>query len=350
MPRQETYFTEVKGKLYVRIPYQDAAGKWRSKYKRVPNQIEGRKTVAALKTKLETTKRVPVDAEKITVAELLTRYPKPLPKWYSEPIVAWFGKKRLQAIDYAALSAFREHRLSVPHKTTGQPRAEASINREMEVLRRVLIYAHKQGWIARNPFSQGDSLLPKAAEGHRDRIPTDGEINRLLEHAVFPRSYLRPLIFAAMDTGLRRGKLLALTRAQIDLSRGLIDVGKRKLKTKKHPRFVGMTTRLIAEFEAWLSTRNSWESDEPLFAVGDFKRAWGTLCKLAKVTDLHFHDLRHRYATNTVLAGVPKELAMKQGGWSEESTFDRYFNVDAEIALGVARALDSQMTHKSSDK
>jgi integrase len=356
MKRKEPNLAEIDGQLYARVSYKDPrTGRWKSKTKRVKNRLEGRTVAAKLREQYARATAAQLDAETMTFGELLDNYPKPLPAWYSTPLRDWFGLQKLQAIDYAALNRFREHRLTVPTKTTRDKevkklRAVASINREMEVLRRVLIYAHKQGWIARNPFSQGDSLLPKAAEGHRDRIPNDDEINRLLEYAIGPRAYLRPLIFAAMDTGLRRGKLLALTLAQIDFDRGLIDVGKRKVRTKKHPRFVGMTARLMAELRDWLGTRESWEPDQLIFAIGDFKRAWGTLCRLAKVYDLHFHDLRHRYATNTVLAGVPKELAMKQGGWSEESTFDRYFNVDAQIARSVAEALDSQVPRVASQR
>jgi len=342
---KETYFTEIDGKLYVRLPYQDSSGKWRSKYKRVANPTEGRKMIAKLQSQLVSS--APVEAEKMTFAQLMERYPRPLAPWYKKLFLGSFGAVKLQKIDYAALVAFREKRAQVPHKATiskqsPQPRTVATLNREMEALRRLFVFAHKQGWIARNPFNVGDGLICKSLEEHRERIPTDDEINRLLEYAVEPRAHLRPLIIAALDTGLRKGKLLTLTRAQIDLEKGVIDLGRPKVRNKKHPRFVGITARLKRELQDWFSTHPDLQPAERIFRINDdFKRAWRTLCRLARVADLHFHDLRHWYATNAILAGLPKDLVMKQTGHTENATFDRYFNVDQEIARLVAKALDS---------
>lgn len=347
MPKREIYFTEVKGALYVRIPYQDATGKWKSKYKRVTSKAEGRKIAAELKTKLQQNGHAPVTAEKMTFAQLVERYPRPMPAWYKQLFLDSFGPRKLQSIDYAALLKFREQRAQVKHKATKEPRTVATLNREMETLRRLFVFAHKQGWIQRNPFNVGEGLITKAQEHHRDRIPTDDEINRLLEHAVEPRAHLRPLIIAALDTGLRKGKLLTLTKAQINLETNLLDLGRPKVKNKKHPRFVGITKRLRRELEDWLTAHPELKDDEPIFGItDDCKRSWRTLCKLAKVTGLHFHDLRHWYATNAIMAGLPKDLVMKQTGHTESATFDRYFNVDEEIARRVALALDEQATHK----
>lgn len=334
--------TTIDGQLYARVSYKDPrTGKWKSKTQRVKNAKEGRAVAAKLKEQYASITPAQLDAETMTFSDLLTQYPKSLPAWYVAPLRERFGSERLQAIDYAMLQAFRAARLSVPHKNTGQPRAETSINREMEVLRRLFGFAVKRGWLARNPFNQGDTLLPKSAETPRARIPTDDEINRLLEHATGPRAHLRPLIFAALDTGLRKGKLLGLTLAQIDLENRLLDLGKPVVRNKKHPQFVGLTNRLARELEAWLALYTPG-ADEPLFGIrSDFKRAWKTLCKLAQVTDLHFHDLRHWAATNAVLAGLPKDLVKKQIGHATDEMFDRYLNIDARIARQFAATLDA---------
>jgi integrase len=345
--RKEANLIEIDGKPYVRINYKDPrTGKWKSKYRRVQNARKVQEAAVDLRKKYGKPTPEQLDAEKMTFGDLLDAYPKPLAKWYVTLFRDWFGQMKLQAIDYAALQAFREHRLTVPHKTTlnkdvKKPRTVATINREMGALLRLFTFARKREWIPRNPFTQGDSLLPKAEETSRDRIPTAEEINRLLEHSTGPRRHLRVLIIAALDTGLRKGKLLTLKRPQIDLDNRLIDLGRPTVRNKKHPRFVGITERLAVELESWFDDYNP-PDNEPVFGIkDDCKKAWATLCRLARVNDLHFHDLRHWHATNAIMAGLPKDLVMKQTGHTENATFDRYFNVDAEIAKAFARALDA---------
>lgn len=347
MPRQERNLTTIDGQLYARIKYKDPrTGRWRTKTQRVKTAKEGREVAAKLREKYAKITPAQLDAETMTFGDALDRFPRPLEKWFAALFREAFGVKLLRDIDYTALAAFREERLKIKHRYTGQPRAIRSTNAEVGALLRVFTFAHKRGWIARNPFNDGDSLLGKAEENQRDRIPTDDEINRLIEHAVAPRAHLRPLIFAALDTGLRKGKLFTLTKAQIDLENKLLDLGKPATKGKKHPRFVGITERLAKELEAWFAVYEVPEG-EPIFGIkDDCKTSWATLCKLARVTDLHFHDLRHWYATNAILAGLPKDLVMKQTGHTQQRTFDRYFNVDEEIARRVALALDMHAGNK----
>jgi integrase len=74
--------------------------------------------------------------------------------------------------------------------------------------------------------------------------------------------------------------------------------------------------------------------------ITEIKRSYGTACRLAGVTDLHFHDWRHGFATDLLEAGVEERLAMRAAGHINPETHAIYTNVDERIAREIALRLD----------
>jgi integrase len=103
----------------------------------------------------------------------------------------------------------------------GRPLAAASINRIIELLRHMLNWAVSREYIASTPFRRGsETLIRKLPEDNRRRRRvSEQEEAQLLTAA---SEHLRPLIIAALDTGMRRGEMLSMRFGDIDWSRQLI--------------------------------------------------------------------------------------------------------------------------------
>lgn len=257
---------------------------------------------------------------------------------FLKPLVDHFGRARIRAITHAELEKYKAKRIETPTRR-GADRSIAGVNRELSLLRAILNYARRSGWLVRNPFEMGESIISHADENKRDRIITFDEEARLLEACTGPRAHLRALIITAIDTAMRRGEMLKLTWSDVDFDRELIRVRKTTTKTWE-ARTVGMTARvkdeLLLLFEA--------APPDPaglVFGLSGMKRSFATACRLAGIDDLHWHDLRHVGTSRMIASGMAPLEAMKITGHKQMTTFLRYLNVDAEAARRAARSLDA---------
>lgn len=335
-----------------RVPYSDSEGKKRFKEKRLPDNAtveDAINLIASIKQEVGANP-ARLDGAKMTFDVLLAQYKRAhkLPDWYETPL-RFFDGRKIATITYADCLRFKEVRQQVTRMIPDPenrkqklevPRKPATVHRELEILRGVLLFAVRHGWLDRNPMSAGRPLIEKAAEERRDRLPTPEEESRLLAVCVPPREHLRGLIIATRDTGLRRSALQALEWSMVDWEQRLLKVpiGNRY---KRRPRVIGLTHRLWFEFRALWESRDRPAAGAIFNAAKNFKRSFATACRLAGVTGLRFNDLRHGFATDLMEAGVNERLAMKIAGHSNSETHAIYTNVDERLALQVTDALNA---------
>lgn len=261
---------------------------------------------------------------------------------------AHFGAKLIKSIRPSDVENYKLKRLNT--KTRGdKERAISSVNRELALLRATLNFAIREGWLAHNVFSKC-SVISKADENKRERVLSFDEEKRLLEALEYKNKqekqtivHIKPLIIAAIDTGCRRGELFKLRWQDVDFDNGLIYIRATNTKTQT-ARVVGITERLHNElFKLWNDSAQQLELS--VFGYeseySNIYKAWKTACDKAKIYDLHFHDLRHTFATRIVEAGTPMALAMKLTGHSQLSTFQRYNNTTHDATRQVAKQLHS---------
>jgi integrase len=177
-------------------------------------------------------------------------------------------------------------------------------------------------------------------EEARTRRLQPGEEEKLLLAA----GGLRDLIIAALETGCRKGELLSLQWSQV---RGDLFLPAGKTKAKK-PRRVPISTVLAAV----LATRRNDPAGDPLppdaFVFGDelgrrrwsIKTAWRLTCQRAKVTELHFHDLRREAGSRWMDAGVPLSTIQKWLGHANISQTSTYLAASGGGDADAMRAFE----------
>lgn len=340
----------IKGKPFAHVCYRDARGKWKARCKRVDTVEEAIRVIAEIRRELGLRGPEAFAGERMSFSELLDEYSraKKIPEWYAEPLLESFGQRRIQTITYGDICQFKAARAQTPNRKTGKPRSPSTINRELEWLRAVLLYAVRHDWLMRNPFSRGPApLIRRSEEESRYRIPAPDEERRILTQCVGPREHLRPILIAAKDTGLRQGALLSLTWSMVgfkvegeDLVVGDILRIPKGPRNKKRPPAVGLTARLREELSKLWQKSDKKPGTKIFGGIRSVKRSYATACRLAGVTDLHFHDWRHGNATDMLEAGVEERLAMRATGHTSAETHAIYTNVDERLAREIADRLD----------
>lgn len=265
----------------------------------------------------------------------------------------YFGKRRIGEITTESLFDYRQRRQKQGVKI-------ATVNRELEAMRRMMRFAFSKGWIVRDIFF-GARAIVTSAESVRTRILTESEQERLIaacegERAVtytrhhygklrtveaklsVNNPHLKAIILLAVDAGMRRGEILKLTWQDIDLEAGIVTVRASNTKTETQ-RLVPLTERTKRELER-VRLFTPLSETRP-FPFVDFKNSWTTAKRIAGIEDLHFHDLRASAITRWQRDGLPLAIASKIAGHSNTKTTAKYYtSADAEIVQALAETMN----------
>lgn len=201
--------------------------------------------------------------------------------------------------------------------------ADATINRELAIVRRGFTLALRDELVDRAPY------VPKLRESNVRQGFIEQETYQVLRQAL--PEHLQALFVVGYHVGARLGELRSLTWPQVDLPAAEIRLSGDQTKTGKPrtlPIFGEMDTVLQMERERRL-THEKYSAVPWVFAfknrqVGEHLKGWKEACAKVGVPQLHFHDLRRSAIRNMERAGIPRSVAMQISGHRTESVYRRY--------------------------
>lgn len=139
------------------------------------------------------------------------------------------------------------------------------------------------------------------------------------------RAHLKPIVVAAIHTGMRRGELLKLRWQNVDFARGLIYVTNTKTG---HDRDVPMNSVVR---ETLLELQKQYGDFEYVFTnmktgvnITEVKKGFNAACREAGIEDFSFHDLRHTTGTRLADGGSDTFAIAEVLGHRNLQTTKRY--------------------------
>jgi integrase len=152
--------------------------------------------------------------------------------------------------------------------------------------------------------------------------------------------HVAPIVLLALNTGCRRGELLALTWGDVNLPAARLTVRAASSKS-------GLSRVIPLNAEA-RTVLTSWQPEHAapasaVFATDDgaalqgLKSSWRALLAAARIQDFRFHDLRHHFASRLVQAGVDLNRLRALLGHADTKMVQRYAHLrDEDLAAAVA--------------
>ena len=214
----------------------------------------------------------------------------------------------------------------------------ATVIKELGLFRNALNVARRE-WglhIAVNPLELVAKPRPGAG---RDRRLRYGELKRLEEALADTRNpIIAPAIRFAIETGLRRGEMLALVWDDIDLRSRTALVRESK---NGHPRAIPLTDGALSI----LLTLDREEGQVFPLSGNALRLSWNRVRERAGLLDLRFHDLRHEAISRFAEMGLSTvELAVISGHRDPRMLF-RYAHLrPADLARKLAgRSWESEV-------
>jgi integrase len=259
----------------------------------------------------------------------LAEYEGQIAQW----ILPYLGKQLVVNVTKADVEKLHQ-RITEKGKRRGTPKRA---NRVVALLSSLFSFAVKQGMRSDNP-AKG---IERNTEHARYRLLSGAEFDRLLTAiSECRRPQAQRALRLLLLTGARRGEVLGMQWAQLDLAAGTWAKPPSSTKQKRlHIVPVAAPARaILAEILAEAEARSArtgqpisrWvfpaigKRDEP---VREIKITWAGVCKRAGIEDLHLHDLRHVFATYFASTGVGLPLIGRLLGHSQARTTERYSHV-----------------------
>ncbi len=175
------------------------------------------------------------------------------------------------------------------------------------------------------------------------------ELNQIINQE--PDQQLKDMYLFAFHTGMRLGEIVNLTWNTVDLIEGIINVTNTvNFTTKgKKERVIPINDRIQNLLSKRLPKIISIEKSEYVFnnhgmKFNDEYISKKFKCALRKVKTInqafHFHDLRHSFASNLVIKGVPIYTVMELLGHQDIKTTQIYSHLKVENLKEAVKVLE----------
>lgn len=260
---------------------------------------------------------------------------------------------RLDAFSELAIEKHKRRRVAAGK----QP---GTVNRELVTIKHFLNRCVDWGWLPRRP-----KIVLLAEPPPRVRWLTDDErVALALELGKKQRAHFRRVCSAALLSGQRLGKIIALRKVDVDLAKRTLtirDMAKGGRRKTSHVPISDALAAVLAEAIA-----DAGDGCPFVFAAGRRQRGqkrpysrngassfFAKLAECAGISDFHFHDLRHDFATRVRRGGAGLDVLQRLLGHATAAMTQRYAHLGDEqlaAAVGAAEGVAEVPTKQVFDK
>jgi integrase len=221
-----------------------------------------------------------------------------------------------------------------------------SVKRELTLLKRVIDHRKRKLGLLINPVNTDDVKRP-VVNDERDIRLEDAQIDALINECHQSKSpWIGPIVEIAFEVGPRRGNLLRLQWADVDIKgRSALLRG---VKNSRNPEkildvLVGLSPRALEILKA---LPRSLDGRVFPITANALKSAFNRARHKHSLDHYRFHDTRHELISSLIEAGWSDTQVMAQSGHRDPKSLKRYTNLRQKFLADALAAIPSRRSKK----
>ena len=250
-------------------------------------------------------------------------------KYTCEVLSGHFGAKQLSQVSVKDVQLYKDQ-LSIT-------KAHGTVNRMMALLKGMFTKAIEWGYARENPVKKVKLFKLNNA---RIRYLNPTEHKNLLMHC---DKSIKPFVTLAIHTGMRKSELYDLTWNDVDLEKNTIHVKESK---NGEGRFIPIDATAKTVLEDLSKVRHI-NSQDIFYDLVNFRRLWEAALMKASITNFHFHDCRHTFASYAVMSGMDLRTLQDIMGHKTMTMTLRYSHLSQPHKMTAMQNMDNYLNKQN---
>jgi integrase len=232
-----------------------------------------------------------------------------------------------------------------------QKKKASSINRSLTAFRAMLRWARERDIISACPaIEKKMKSLPETDSREIIRYLSPEERNRLFialdeREKRQGKDYLKPAVILSLNSGIRRKALLSLRWEDINFETRMITLRSSTAKKQKldYVPLNSFACEILLEWKKLQKDNNPlvFPNPENGSQMHDCRSSWEKLLKDAKIENFRWHDMRHDFASQLVMKGIPLSSVRELLGHSKMEMTMRYAHLSPTKKREAVEVLDN---------
>jgi integrase len=258
-------------------------------------------------------------------------------KYMVKQLVSRFINFKLSQFNTNIVEEFQTERLNKGNKP-------ATANRLLAAIKHMFTKACEWEMITEETLKRVHKVKFLQENNKRLRYLTKEECQSLINAC---DKHLKPIVIAALNTGMRRGEIFSLNWNNIDLKHGFILLEKTKNGDRREIPINDTLKRTLQGLARRLDVPSVFYDHSTGKPYTDIKHSFTSACRRAGILDFRFHDLRHTFASHLIMAGVDITTVKELLGHKTLTMTLRYAHLAPSHKVKAVDILDDTLNGKT---
>jgi integrase len=220
----------------------------------------------------------------------------------------------------------------------------ASVNRIISCLKHMITKAVDWQMVEEETLRRVRKVKLLEENNRRLRYLSKEECSRLIDACA---DHLRPIVITALNTGMRKDEVLSLKWDSIDLRHGFILLDRTKNGERREIPINQTVRDILSKIMRRVDVPYAFHDRKTGKRYQDVKTGFKAACRRSGIKDFHFHDLRHTFASQLVMAGVDLTTVRELLGHKTLTMTLRYAHLAPSHKVKAVDILDSTLSERS---